>query len=699
MQDTLGNYLISYAIIKNNKEIVELLIENECRIDILDQEGRSILYLPIKYDYRDIIKILVNYNKHSIGISIADFKDRYNNIPLHYAIFFKNIEAFNLLLGISNTSVRDSDGNNSLHLATYSKNYEMCEKVLIKENININARSTNGETALHIATNLELEDIIKLLLDYGVNPNVQDYEGQLTPLMYLINLNNSKLSKLLLDTNTLDINVQDYMGNTALHHCVLQDNNEILFEILNDDKVNFNIHNIESKLPIHLFLEKEREDNINLDAGLTEIMIDQSNLNYQDNNGNTALHFICKKKELWVNFRELLITKKLNIFIFNKSGERPIDYISNNDLNTFISLIIDSYLYILHNYNFTWSEEWENMCAKTELYTLTNSKNDKKCSTIIKEKLMKIYKDKDQKCGFTSYPFKINKKCIEFLPAYENRETEMCSFVGITLDILCGLIYLLSKYKNACSTISSNFIKNDDLCSYYSNIGIKTNTKCEFLNFEIVWIYKKLFFSENFVDSFKKCQTRFIIIPLGIELKVGSHANYLIYDRKVNEIERFEPYGSEAPHGFNYDMNLLDSILEFKFKEINKDMKYVKPADYLPKIGFQHFDIFEEKTSKIGDPKGFCALWSIWYTDNRLKYPDVNRKSLVKKLVREIKMQNISFRNLIRNYSVAITDIRDKVLSVAGLTINDWLNDQVSEDQYKKVVIGITKLLQKHIKV
>ncbi len=294
-----------------------------------------------------------------------------------------------------------------------------------------------------------------------------------------------------------------------------------------------------------------------------------------------------------------------------------------------------------------------------------------------------------------SYPIKFTSKCIRLT---ENESSvELCSFVGITLDILIGLIYLLKKHSNACSTVSSNFIKNNDLCKYLSTIGIRTDSKCEFLNFEITWIYKKLFFAEEFYANFKKClnnpNIRFVIIPLGIALQNGSHANYLIFDKKTYQIERFEPYGSDSPYKFNYNSNLLDNVLQFKFNEINEDIKYIQPKKYLPKIAFQYFDVYESKTEKIGDPGGFCALWSIWYTDMRMTYPDIDRKTLVKKLLKQIRSNNVSFKTLIRNYSVNITKMRDEVLSKAKININHWINDQYTEEQFNLIIKEIIGLL------
>ena len=143
---------------------------------------------------------------------------------------------------------------------------------------------------------------------------------------------------------------------------------------------------------------------------------------------------------------------------------------------------------------------------------------------------------------------------------------------------------------------------------------------------------------------------------------------------------------------------MLDTILSFKFRELSEDIKYIKPKAFLPKIGFQYFDIYESKTTNIGDPGGFCALWSIWYADMRLKYPEVDRKSLVNKLLKEIKMSNVSFKTLIRNYSNNVTDIRDNIFKIAGITINDWQNDQYTDEQFNKIINGISVLLNKYKK-
>ena len=271
----------------------------------------------------------------------------------------------------------------------------------------------------------------------------------------------------------------------------------------------------------------------------------------------------------------------------------------------------------------------------------------------------------------------------------EGKSLTYCTFTGSTLDILVGLLFLLKKYKDVCSTLTKNYLNNRELCGFYKSLGIIMNTKCDFLNFEIVWVHQKLYLIEGFYEEFKKCvnsKAKYIIIPLGIEIKEGNHAGYLIYDNEKKEIERFEPHGSSGPVGLYYNPNLLDELLESKFKLIDENIKYFKPSDYIPKIGFQLFDVIEQKKKKIGDPMGFCALWCIWYVDMRLTYRSYDRKKIVDILIKKIKSENISFRNMVRNYGIHIIELRDNILKKSKMDINDWLNDQYTDIQINSVL-------------
>lgn len=702
IRDDQNNYLLTYAVIYNKPDIVKLLIDKGARIDIYDNEDRSILFIAIKYDYQKIIDILLEYNKNSIGILLFDIRDKNNHVPIHYAIIFNNITALTKLLNAgASPNTSDRNGYNSLHLSVYIRSYKMCH-IILKYNVDINSRTISGETALHIACNLQLTNIAKLLVESGININIQDFDHELTALHYSVNANNKDLVSLLLDNNA-DPNIQDAGGNTVVHYAVSENNLECLIMIV-AKPVNLNLWNFEGKIALLMALEIDQKN-------LTEyidILLNNSNVNLQDSNGNTCLHMFCAKN-LWREYRQQLVKKKLDVFVPNKKNIRPIDTINSKDIDEFINMVVDSYIYRLRNTDIYWSEEWENMCKK-ELYYNTMSNEEKKeipilelnstkeissknidvCRVIIYDKIRGMYEKKNQKLCNKSYPIKRGNTCLDI---NEGENLNICTFTGNTLDILIGLIYLLKKHPDTCSTFSKNFSENKELCKFYKSIGIIMNTRCEFLNFEIIWVHSKLYLADEFYENFKKCSNRndkqFIIIPLGIEMREGGHANYLLYDKKSNEIERFEPHGSSP--GLSYNSPLLDDILEIRFKEIDNNIKYIRPKLFLPKIGFQILDTYERNNKKIGDPGGFCALWTIWYVDMRLTYKNINRADLVKKMIQTIKSQNISFKNLIRNYSKNILEMRDKVLDKAGLDINDWLNDQYTEQQIDTILKELTR--------
>jgi ankyrin repeat protein len=703
IRDDQNNYFLTYAVTLNEPNIVKLLLEKGAKIDIVDKYDRSILVIPITFSYFEVLNLLLEANKDNIGISIIDMKDKNMRIPLHYAIEIQNIKAVKILLeNGSNPNVTDKDGYTPLHLAVKSRSIEIC-KLVMQYVSYVNSRYNTGETALHIACNLQLMDIIVLLIKYGINVNIQDYMHEITALHYSVLLNNKEMTTLLLNSGA-NPNLQDVYGNTALHYCVIENNFEI-FLMLTESKltkniINFNTWNIDGELPLHLAL-KNNVDNI---KNYLKIMLPKSNLSVQDNNGNTCLHYLIKL-DIWKDYKPDIIKKRLDIFALNSNKQMSIDIINKKDYNEFISMVVDSYLYRLKSANELWYNEWENICAKdfahvsaedSDVLTqkikgkITGSNYEGVCKNIISEKIVDLInkvRKNEISCYEKSYPTRKSYVCLNII---EGSKLDYCTFTGSTMDILIGLIFLLRKHKDACSVLTKNFANNKELCAFYKSIGIIMNTKCEFLNFEIVWVHQRLYLVEGFYEQFKKClqnpKVKYIIVPIGIEMREGSHAGYLIYNVLTKEVERFEPHGSTTPPGLYYNPNLLDEILEARFKTIDDDIKYVRPLEYLPKIGFQLMDISENKKKKIGDPLGFCALWCIWYVDMRLTYRDFDRKKLVEILMKTVKSQNISFRNLIRNYGKYIIDMRDKILLNSQMDINDWLNDQYTDIQINTVM-------------
>jgi ankyrin repeat protein len=682
-----NNYLLTYAVLSNNIEIVKLLIKKHAKIDIVDNNNTSLLILAISYGFKQMLLLLLEENTKIIGYSLLDITSFNNKTPLLFAIELKNLEFIEILLEYEvNTTIEDNEGQGMLIYAIKTRSIDICKKIL-QYITHINTKTYNGDNALHIACQLNLEQIAILLLKENINLNVYNNQEK-TPLHYTVSVGNYNLYNSLIEHGA-NINVQDMYGNSILHYAIIYNMHKIYLSLTTNDTLNYNIWNINGEIPLHIILDNDELINI----FLNENIISKSNLSIQNNNGDTCLHYLIKNN-LWKTYKKILITKKLDIFATNKNNKMPIDLIEKKDYDEFIDTIVDSYNNRLKLSPGSWNDKLDNLCSRDfdKLTKLEKKQIEEvgNCTDIIKNKIQKTIKLIQNKeitpCLAKSYPKNRPKTCIELS---EGDNLDFCTFTGGVLDVIIGMITLLKKHKNVCGIITKNKLNDKKLCNFYKSIGAIMNDNCEFLNFEFIWINHNLYIDDTFFINFKKLisKCKFIIIPIGIIFKTGSHAGYLIYDSELNEIERFETYGGTISlFGTHYNGDMLDKLLETKFKSIIPNIKYYKPSDYLPKISFQLLDIKNKENKKIGDPGGFCALWSIWYVDMRLTYTDFNRNELPEKLIKIIKYNNLSFKNLIRNYAKDIIELRDTVLNKADLNLNKWINEQYTTQQVNKVM-------------
>jgi len=670
MRDSSNMYLIQYAIIFNNIKLVKKLIQYECRLDFIDTDGHTILYTCIRMGYNNIVKLLIE-DTSLVGIPLTDIDDKKGEIPLHYAIQYDNNEAFDLLI-INSTLINKLNvkGLAPLHLAIKKKNYYVIEKLLNLNNVNINIQTNIGETPLHIATNYEDTHIInKILQKSDLKINIVDYEHQISPLMYIVTLNNITLTKLLLE-NGADPHIQDALGNSSLHLAIIEYNVDIVNLLIS--KFNkFNLLNIESLTPFHLLVSTNKTDYNKIKLYNIDLLINNTNLNIQDVNGNTVWHLFAKSG-LWYPLKNLLMNKKNNLFIKNNQNITPYDIVKDiKNFDILLDIIINSYYNMLDK-SVDYINSWEKDCVDGTL-------NKNKCFIEIKKNILN---------KVSSVPVKKTSYCKLTIDNLDNN-IMFTTFTGVALDVICGLFMVQKMNNNIMSTLNNmNLIDNEQITKYYTQMGIKKNN-VDFMNFEIIWLYQNIFYPsgfENLINKFKHNDKMYFICPIGIELDNGAHANILLIDKENKTIERFEPNGHDTPPSFNYNGILMDNILSSYFKKLLNDYKYITPKDYLPKIGFQSYENIEYyKTRKLGDPGGFCAAWCLWYVFNRIKYNDIKNVDLVYNLIKIIKYNNMSFKNIIRNFSKQISDFRDSIINIYGLDINDYLNNQYSTNNLQYI--------------
>jgi ankyrin repeat protein len=670
IKDEQSNYIIQYIILYNKYKILKRLLKYNIKLDFLDIEGRSIFFIPIKYNYTKIIDLLIENDNNNIGLSILNISDYYGNYPLHYTIFFNNINVFNKLLNISNINVLDKKKNTLLHIIIKNKLVNFFN-IIINKNIDVNLLNIDNETSLHIASVNNLNNVILKLLELKINPNTQDNKNKLTPSMICVLNNNIIGNNYLLDSR-IDLNLQDYYGNTLLHFAIIENNFEIINNIIDRIKskllkYNFNISNYDGNTILHIILYKICNENINESNYNIEYIIDNTNINLQNNNGDTSLHFIVKTN-LFIKYKKLLINKKNNFFIYNLDNETPFMLINNNDKETIVKILINNYLTLIKNNKTKLIKKWEILCSKNNNKTVI-----KKCKKKIRKQIL---------IDNVSIPYKNKKYCIKI--DYPNKIL-VTTFTGILLDIITCYISLLKKHTNLYTSITLDFVNNNEIKNYYKKLGIIKELGSEFLNFEIFWIFQKIIFPTNIEETlniFKNNSKEIMGIPIAIDLEDASHANILIIDKTYKTIERFEPNGYSEPTGFNYNNTLLDFILKSYFYNFFPDYEYLEPIKFLPYVGFQLLESYE-KNKNIGDPSGFCVGWCLWYLEQRVKYRLIDPIKIAYKLIIFIKSKNISFKLLIRSYINDLLYTRNNILTNKNVDINDIINENIT---YKQII-------------
>lgn len=674
--DDNGLYLIQYAIIFRQKDIVALLISRNCKLDILDSDGRSIFYIPIKFGYLDIVKLLINFSNVVIGVPLLEMQDNFQNIPLHYAIMFSRYDIIEDMLSVkTNINFKDNDGNTALHLIVKMIKSEHTHIIsrLLTSGLGINHVNNLGQNALHISVENNNFEITKILLDNKINVNTETINDHLTPLLIATIQGNVRMCELILKYKP-NINCQDVYGNTILNHSIFNKSKQLID--LYYDKVNVNLINADGNITIYLYFENKYDIN-KLDEYKFRDIFERSKINLQNNMGKTLWHYLADNN-VWESYKEIIIDKKNKIFIQDNDGNTPYSIIETkykNKMDDFIDLITKSFY---HHYN-------KHKFVEFNIKLDCNDDDEKRCILIIKDMIVRQH---------ISYPMKIKSYVVKDINL-EN--VKFSSYTGASIDIIFGLFYIKNKYNNIQTSITENFINNVKLEEYYVMNGIQKGKCNNFLNFEIVWSYHKLFYptilKKLITDFSRDKMKRFLVIPIGIELTNGAHANILLYDKTTNEMERFEPYGTDFPPGFNYNPNNLDNNLKNLFMNYFEDeFKYYSPSDYELKVGLQLLDTIEyAKEKNIGDPGGFCAAWSLWYVEMRLTNISVGKEYLIQKLINYIRSKRISFRSVIRSFTKNITDLRDEYLSKVKLDINHWLNNNYTEEQcneFTKLIIS-----------
>ena len=241
----------------NKVKVLEHLIEKEfLNLDIIDLDGRTILYNIIKFNFMDMLKMLINYNK-KIGISIERVKDKdYNTSLFFYCVVFNRFDMFQYLIENNFDPYHQNYKKNNCFNIALKLNRSKFLEYLFKKYNDFTFVNKNQETFLYqVLQNERLEYFDKLINEKKVDINLGEIEYNIIPLFITIVNSFDKEFSRLINCPKIKLDKSDKYGNTALHYAILENNYDYIIKII-EKMDNFNFQNLNGISPFHLLIQK-----------------------------------------------------------------------------------------------------------------------------------------------------------------------------------------------------------------------------------------------------------------------------------------------------------------------------------------------------------------------------------------------------------------------------------------------------------
>lgn len=199
MKNSNGDTPLHFASIKGNLNLVKLLHEKGCDLNEFNKEHNNAIIFAVGNNCIDVVKYLIDNN---VNLNVIDGE---------------NISLLHMCIGV----------NVNLPKIIENKKLKIMKMILEKDKSMINYYCPKDfYTPLLTATMFNRKEFIKMLLEYGANPNIN---GPLntSPLYYAVTNDDFEIIKLLVDKGA-DVNCCYYMCSLVSFHGGKQVGNSIL---------------------------------------------------------------------------------------------------------------------------------------------------------------------------------------------------------------------------------------------------------------------------------------------------------------------------------------------------------------------------------------------------------------------------------------------------------------------------------------
>lgn len=268
---------IFYAAETGNAEALKQLLETTSDANSRNQQSRTPQMQAAMYGRLNCLQILKDHNANELAV------DQDGRTVMHIATLMNQTGVVTWLLKTYSVPTHDAPRQSS-RLARISGN------IIGRPSLRLHETSDmEGYKALHLAVKANLERMVRLLVEFGLEINSRTNLGR-TPLHEAVILNNKDISALLI-TNGADIHIADSNTMSPLHWAAVLGHRESVALLLanNADKSRYDG---DGDLPIHKAAWSRHL------ALFDEFVGERADLELKTRTGESLLHIACLRDDL-----------------------------------------------------------------------------------------------------------------------------------------------------------------------------------------------------------------------------------------------------------------------------------------------------------------------------------------------------------------------------------------------------------------
>lgn len=271
--------LLVYSAKNNSVSSLMYLIDQKYDLTFVDIDGNTVLHhiVSMNVNEKEIVELIDRVLEETYK-SLLNIKNNEGITVLDLATNVGKKKVFSRL-------VQDST---ILHEAVNKDNIEMV-KLLVENGVDVNKENEYSYTPLHLAVEKNNIEIVRFLVENKANVNSEN-EYSSTPLHLAVSKNNIEMVRLLVE-NGADVNKENENSNTPLHLAVDKDNIEMV-RFLVENKADINKQNKYKDTPLLRAVYRDNKNMIKNGIEIVKFLLESgANIHKKDKYNKTALQW------------------------------------------------------------------------------------------------------------------------------------------------------------------------------------------------------------------------------------------------------------------------------------------------------------------------------------------------------------------------------------------------------------------------